>query len=157
MSDAEDEYQEAVDMFPEESIKRADILHDESPMLRAVEPVLEPSDLDDGFVVVPHRGDRFNVTSPAPIPPTEHEVVKTSKLKELAWGIGKDVLIQAGSLLLQSAVQGTAGGFITAVGVAGVSRLMSSGIRCGRCGYASHTTSQCFAVRNIYGAFIPKR
>jgi hypothetical protein len=162
MSDSEDEYQEAVDMFPEDSPKRVEVLADETPRLRTIEPISEPFskiELDEEFVVVSHRADC--IISPDPIPPpADQDDAKPSRLKELAWSVGKDVLIQAGSLLLQTVIlEGTAGGFITAVGIAGVSRLMSgsSDIRCGRCGYTSHTTAQCFAVRNIYGAFIPKR
>lgn len=152
MSDSEDEYQEAVDMFPEDSPKPVKVSADDTPPLRAIEPILEHV-LDEDFVVMPQRVDCFNITSPM-------QDTKPSKLKELAWNVGKDVLIQAGSLLLQTVIlEGTASGFVTAVGIAGVSRLMSgsSDIRCGRCGYTSHTTAQCFAVRNIYGAFIPKR
>lgn len=130
MSDTEDEYQEAVDMFPDDD-KPFEALEDDK-LPKALED-------DDCFVMVPRRPDL-----PAGPPSAIQSAWSTGKgiIADVTKDVTREVIIRAGVSLVCSLVIGFVEG---------------RDVRCSRCGYASHTTSQCFAVRNIYGAFIPKR
>lgn len=131
MSDSEDEYQEAVDMFPNDG---KPLERDEGKIPESIEEKDE-----DCFVMVPRRPD-----PPAAPPSAVQSAWSTGKgiIADVTKDVTREVIIRAGVSLVCSLVIG----FVEA-----------RDIRCGRCGYTSHTTSQCFAVRNIYGAFIPKR
>lgn len=138
MSDAEDEYQEAVDMFPDDD-KLLKALEDDKPFEALEDDKLPEALEDECFVMVPRRPD----LPPAP-PSAIQSAWSTGKgiIADVTKDVTREVIIRAGVSLVCSLVIGFVEG---------------RDLRCGRCGYASHTTSQCFAVRNIYGAFIPKR